>query len=70
MIEIIELDSIQTVKEHAPLWNTLDNWIARKIGKVEYVFSCHNMASVKDTLGNYWDVWKNDAGEWEKHKAV
>ena len=69
-MKIIELDTVQKVAEHVPLYNNLPNWIARKIGKVDYIYRGTYEATVTDVFGNHWDVFKDSDGEWEKHKAV
>lgn len=62
MATIIELDSIDTVKAHANLWNTPNNQLRRAVGRFRTVHVGERCGTVRANDGKYWDWWVGEDG--------
>ena len=55
-MEIIEFDSVDIIKEHASLWNTLSNQVRRRFGEVLWVWRDHNEGTFRQiSTGLFFD---------------
>ena len=56
-MEIIELDTIQTVKKHGNLYHTARVFLRRQFGHYTTIFTGPDCGTIRDHEGRSWDYW-------------
>lgn len=70
MVTVIELDSIDAIKQHGNLFNSSSAWIQRTFGSdIKHIYSGIDCGTIQLVNGDCVDYWRDDSGKFEFHDA-